>query len=156
MKKLFLASMVALAATAAVIAPTQAASVIIQSDDNNQYSPDDQSDNGEVIVTYADGGTARLALQNPTTWWPIERDYLVDDYQFRVPGPRPLRVDLATAKVRQGGAADGSHGAEQAVKGGSATVLGLKLDPRRKLKSLTVRARANDVVIGLLAATIQD
>ncbi|ANN57145.1 hypothetical protein A9174_10430 [Mesorhizobium loti NZP2037] len=50
MKKLFLASMVALAATAAVIAPTQAASVIIQSDDGNQYSSDDQSDNGQIVV----------------------------------------------------------------------------------------------------------
>jgi hypothetical protein len=46
-RKLFLASMVALAATAAVIAPTQAASVIIQSDYGNQYSPDD---NGQIVV----------------------------------------------------------------------------------------------------------
>ncbi len=113
-------------------------------------------DNGEVIVTYADGGTERLALHNPTTWWPIERDYLIDDYQFRAPGPRPLRVDLATARVRQGGAPDGSKGAEQRVEGGSATVLGLPLDPKRKLKSLTLRARANEVVIGLLAATIDE
>jgi len=109
-------------------------------------------DNGEVIVTYADGGTARLALYNPTTWWPIERDYLIDDYQFRAPGPRPLRVDLATGTVRPGG---GGEGGEQSVAGGAATVLGLPLDPRRPLKSLTVRARANDVVIGLLAATVE-
>lgn len=107
-------------------------------------------DNGEVVVTYADGGTARLALHNPTTWWPIERDYLIDDYQFRVPGPRPLRVDLATGRVRTGGTS-----VEQ-VEGGAATVLGLPLDPRRPLRSLTVRARANDVVIGLLAATIEE
>lgn len=107
-------------------------------------------DNGEVIVTYADGGTATLALHNPTTWWPIERDYLIDDYQFRVPGPRPLRVDLATGRVRTGGA-DGEQ-----VDGGAATVLGLPLDPRRPLRSLTVRARANDVVIGLIGATIED
>ncbi len=109
-------------------------------------------DNGEVIVTYADGGTARLALHNPTTWWPIERDYLIDDYQFRVAGPRPLRVDLATGLVRAGGARKGG----EEVDGGSATVLGLPLDPGRPLRSLTVRARANDVVIGLLAATIED
>lgn len=106
-------------------------------------------DNGEVIVTYADGGTARLALHNPTTWWPIERDYLIDDYQFRVPGPRPLRVDLATGRVRTGGAGE-------EIDGGAATVLGLPLDPRRSLRSLTIRARANDVVIGLLGATIED
>ena len=50
MKKLILASVLAFAATAAVIAPTQAASVIIQSDDGDQYSPDDQYDNGEIVV----------------------------------------------------------------------------------------------------------
>ena len=115
-------------------------------------------DNGEVVVTYADGGTARLPLYNPTTWWPIERDYLIDDYQFRAAGPRPLRVDLATGLVRRGGDLKGGEikGAEQTVDGGAATVLGLPLDPRRPLRSLTVRARANDVVIGMLAATIED
>ncbi|MER9947119.1 hypothetical protein [Mesorhizobium sp. M0047] len=55
MKKLILASVLAFAATAAVVAPTQAASVIIQSDDDQYspddlYSPDDQFDNGEIIV----------------------------------------------------------------------------------------------------------
>jgi hypothetical protein len=62
-KKLFLASMVALAATAAVIAPTQAASVIIQSDDN-QYSPDDQS---EALASPPQGDRAgpRLRLTSP-------------------------------------------------------------------------------------------
>jgi hypothetical protein len=50
MKKLFLASMVALAATAAVIAPTQATSLIIQSDDGNRYSPDDEYDNGQIVI----------------------------------------------------------------------------------------------------------
>ncbi len=111
-------------------------------------------DNGEVIVTYADGGRERLALHNPTTWWPIERDYLIDDYQFRAPGPRPLRVDLATARVRRGG--EGVGGSEQRVPGGAATVLGLRIDPSRPLRSLTLRARANDVVIGLLAATVYE
>ncbi|TPL12420.1 hypothetical protein FJ938_00685 [Mesorhizobium sp. B2-4-14] len=48
MKKFILASVLTLAATAAVIAPTQAASLVIQSDDDNQYS-DDQSDSGIVI-----------------------------------------------------------------------------------------------------------
>ena len=37
-------------------------------------------DNGEVIVTYRDGTTARLALHNPTNWWPIDQDYFIDDY----------------------------------------------------------------------------
>ena len=110
-------------------------------------------DNGEVIVTYSDGGTARLRLYNPTTWWPIERDYLTDDYQFRVPGPAPLRIDLRTGRVRVP-SLHSPLSRDGAIDGGAATVLTLALDPRRPLRSLTVRALANDVVIGTLAATL--
>lgn len=105
-------------------------------------------DNGEVIVTYQDGGTARLPLRNPTSWWPIEQDYLIDDYQFQAPGERPLRVDLKTGRVRTP-AGDG-----KTVDGGAATVLGLPLDPARPLKSVTIRAIAQDVVIGTLGMTL--
>ena len=57
-------------------------------------------DNGEVVVTYTDGTTARLALNNPVNWWPIDQDYFLDDYQFRRPEPIPPRVDLKTGRVR--------------------------------------------------------
>jgi hypothetical protein len=58
-------------------------------------------DNGEVIVTYSEGATTRLALNNPANWWPIDQDYFIDDYQFHRDGPIPPRVDLKTGKVRQ-------------------------------------------------------
>ena len=45
--------------------------------------------NGEVIVAYSDGSMAHLPLHNPTNWWPIDRDYFIDDFQFRRPGPIP-------------------------------------------------------------------
>ncbi|HEU5078835.1 MAG TPA: DUF4450 domain-containing protein [Opitutaceae bacterium] len=110
-------------------------------------------ENGEVIVTYADGTTQRLALENPSNWWPIEQDYFIDDYQFRRPAPLPTRVDLKTGEVRvpdpktfkgQGGI----------IPGGAATVLSLPLDPNKELRSLTVSTLANEVVIGLMAATL--
>ena len=110
-------------------------------------------DNGEVIVAYTDGSTERLALENPTTWWPIEQDYFIDDYQFRDDAPLPVRVDLRTgnARVLEHEAFKGKGGK---VSGGAATVLRLNLNPEKELKSLTVRALANDVVIGLMAATL--
>ncbi|MCX6953875.1 MAG: hypothetical protein NTV51_17130, partial [Verrucomicrobia bacterium] len=110
-------------------------------------------DNGEVVVTYTDGSTARLALENPTTWWPIEQDYFIDDFQFRVEGPLPTRVDLKTGAVRVL-EAETFKGKGGKVAGGAATVLELPLNRDKELKSLTVRALANEVVIGLMAATL--
>ncbi|MDQ5980798.1 MAG: hypothetical protein QG602_3776, partial [Verrucomicrobiota bacterium] len=110
-------------------------------------------DNGEVIVTYTDGTTSRLALRNPDTWWPIEQDYFIDDYQFRLEGPLPTRVNLKTGEARQLELATFA-GQGGVVPGGAATVLTLALDPSKELHSLTVRALANEVVIGLMAATL--
>ena len=110
-------------------------------------------DNGEVIVTYADGRTSRLALTNPTTWWPIEQDYFIDDFQFRTEGPLPVRVDLKTGSVRVLDR-ETFKGRGGRVPGGVATVLALTLEPGKELKTLTVRALGNDVVIGLMAATL--
>jgi hypothetical protein len=110
-------------------------------------------DNGEVVVTYMDGSTARLALHNPTTWWPIDQDYFIDDYAFARPEPLPPRVNLKTGTLRVLDLAEfKGHGG--VVPGGAATVLDLSLDPAKQLKSLTVRALANEVVIGLLAVTL--
>jgi hypothetical protein len=110
-------------------------------------------DNGEVIVTYRDGTNARLALHNPTNWWPIDQDYFIDDYQFRRPEPIPPRVDLKTGQMRLLDVAT-FKGKGRAVRGGAATVLDLPLDPAKELQSLTVRTLANEVVIGLMGLTL--
>jgi hypothetical protein len=117
------------------------------------FSTLSQFDNGEVIVAYADGRTERLALRNPTTWWPIDQDYLIDDFAFRRPEPIPPRVYLSSAAVHVRTLAE-FKGKGGAVPGGAATVLDLPLDSRKELKSLTVRALANEVVIGLMSATL--
>ncbi len=111
-------------------------------------------DNGEVIVTYADGSMSRLALRNPTTWWPIDQDYFIDDFAFRRPEPLPPRVDLKTGRVRVLEMAE-FKGSGKTVPGGAATVLDLPLDTNKQLKSLAVRAIANEVVIGLMSVTLE-
>jgi hypothetical protein len=111
-------------------------------------------DNGEVVMTYQDGSTARLPLRNPDTLWPIETDYFLDDYQFRVDTPPPTRVNLATGEVRVLDP-ESFKGQGREVPGGAATVLSLALDPRKSLRSLTVRTSANEVVIGLMAVTLE-
>jgi hypothetical protein len=112
-----------------------------------------QFDNGEVILTYAGGASERLALRNPTTWWPIDQDFFLDDFSFARPEPIPPRIDLRTGKVRVTTLAQ-FKGQGRTVPGGAATVLDLPLDPAKELKSLTVRSLANEVVIGLMAATL--
>jgi len=92
-----------------------------------------QLDNGEIVVTYADGTRQRLPLHNPSTWWPIEADYQLAIDGFCVPTPYPPRIDLGS---------------------GRATLLDLPLDASRPLKSLTVRCLANEVVVGLMSATL--
>jgi hypothetical protein len=106
-------------------------------------------DNAEVVVTYSDGTKDRLALQNPNNWWPIEQDYMIDDYQFRRPGPLPPRVDLQTGTARFP-----EIGKDRKIRGGSATVLDMPLDPEKELKSLTIHTIANEVVVGLMSATL--
>ena len=110
-------------------------------------------DNGEVIVRYADATQERLPLHNPTTWWPIDQDYFIDDYAFRRPEPIPPRIDLATGETRIL-TVENFKGRGGTVPGGAATVLDLPLDRERKLESVTIRALANEVVIGLMAATL--
>lgn len=110
-------------------------------------------DNGEVIVTYEDGSTERLALHNPTTWWPIDQDYFIDDYGFRRPEPIPPRVHLKTGQVHTAFPSE-FKGGGGVIEGGAATVLDLPLRPDKELKSLTVRTLANEAVIGLMSATL--
>jgi hypothetical protein len=117
-------------------------------------------DNGEIVVNYIDGSTTRLALRNPTTWWPIDQDYYFDDFAFRqnIDGeptvPLPVRVDLKTGKIR---VLNLPHfkGQGSIVVGGAATVLELPLDTKKELKSLTLRALANEVVLGLMSVTLK-
>jgi len=114
--------------------------------------------NGIIEVLYTDGELERLPLRNPNNWWPIEQDYEDDGYAFKLPKIRPYRVCLKTGTVYRGG--EGTYTAikgftDRAVDGGAATVLDLPLNPHKTLKSLRLKAVANDVVIGLMAATVE-
>jgi hypothetical protein len=112
--------------------------------------------NGEVTITYADNTTATLPLRNPDNWWPIEQDLLNDGFAFQTGAPQPLRVHLKTGLMRHDFSQFTSIKgfSTRTVDGGAATVLEMPLDPTKKLKSLTVKALANDVVIGLMSVTL--
>lgn len=124
------------------------------------YHMQSRFENGEFIIAYTDGTEEKLSLRNPETWWPIHRDYFVDDFAFQIQAPRPPRVRLDSgteyfgATTYAGGTL--SQIESHLIAGGAATVLDLPLDPKRELKSLTLRATANEVVIGLMAVTLAE
>lgn len=107
-------------------------------------------DNAELLVTYTDGSHERLALRNPETWWPIQRNYFRDDHAFRIDAPLPPRLHLASGRFEEAADFPGKE-----IEGGAATVLGLQLDSERELLSLELRTLAREVVVGLMAATLE-
>jgi len=109
-------------------------------------------DNGFVTVCYADGSRENLPLNNPVNWWPIDRDYFIDDYGFRRPEAVNPRVYLKTGKIVMAEPRDFDKGGT--IDGGAATVLDLPLDAGKELRSLHVQAEANEVVIGLMSVTL--
>ena len=113
--------------------------------------------NGIVVARYKDGTSDTLQLVNPDNWCPIEQDYYVDGKAFRTVEPRPYRVSLGTGKVsRDLGQLLDIKGVEpRLIPGGAAQLLCLPLDPKKKVASLTLRTLSNDVVIGLMAVTLQ-
>ncbi len=127
-------------------------------------------ENGVLRVHYSDGTHAEQPLVNPDNWAPIEQDFYYDDYAFALkPGQLPpYRLHLMSGKVSRylsgelagetgsGRLLDGGNGEpKQAISGGAAVVLDIPADPNKKLKSLEVVTRSNDVIIGLMAVTLQ-
>jgi hypothetical protein len=119
----------------------------------NTFPQASRMEHGRIAVAYTDGALAQLSLRNPETWWPIEQDYLLDDYLFIDQAPLPPRVDLATGKTRLLDPAT-FKGQGRDVPGGAATILYLPLDPRKNLASLKLEATLYGIVVALLAVTL--
>ncbi|MBB1284125.1 DUF4450 domain-containing protein [Flavisolibacter sp. BT320] len=112
--------------------------------------------NGEVVISYADGSEDVLALKNPENWWPIEQDFYNDGFAFNTGAPVPLRVYLKTGEATRNfkNYTSIKGFTNRAIDGGAGTVLELPLDPSKEIKLLTLKAIANDVVIGLMSLTL--
>jgi hypothetical protein len=98
----------------------------------------------------------KLQLKNPENWWPIEQDYYEDGYAFTTGAEKPIRVHLKTGiDTQEFSKYTSIRGfSNRAIDGGAATVLDLPLDPGKELKSLELKAIANDVIIGLMSLTL--
>jgi hypothetical protein len=112
-------------------------------------------DNGEVVVEYTDGTYEKLVLRNPETWWPIEQDYFDDGFAFNTGVAQPIRVHFKTGEVRFNPYPVLNKNKSNKIDGGAATVLDLPLNRKKDLKNLSLKTLANDVVIGLMAITLE-
>ena len=113
--------------------------------------------NATLTVRYADGSTSVTPLVNPDNWAPIEQDFYVDDYAFSRSSEPPYRLHLKSGIVSR------TLGRELGIKGvygrpiecGAATLVDIPADPDRQLQSITLETVANEVVVGIMAVTLQ-
>ena len=98
-------------------------------------------------------------MKNPTNWWPIEQDLFDDNFAFEIPDDKiPYRVKLKTGELYKGGTLSKYSSikgfTDRQIDGGAATILDLPIDPNKELKSIKLTAVSNDVVIGMMSATV--
>jgi hypothetical protein len=112
--------------------------------------------NGELVVTYSDGTREVLLLKNPENWWPIEQDYYSDGFAFTTNAPKPPRVYLKSGIITRSfeDFTPIKGYTNFGIDGGAATILDLPLDKSKTLQTLMIKTIANDVVIGLMSATL--
>lgn len=130
--------------------------------------------NGLVVVDYADGSSDSLVLENPINWCPIEQDYYYDNYAFWSAPKHPYRVHLGTgfvsrslkSELKEQDDGSGVHtsdltdantplAAGMGIPKGAAQILKMPLDSQKSLRSLRLVTLSNDVVIGIMAITLE-
>ncbi len=112
--------------------------------------------NAKVLVLYTDGTTDSLNLVNPVNWWPIEQDYNEDGLAYTTGGPRPYRLILKTGEITNNfnNYTSINGFSTKAIDGGAATFLQLPLNNNKTLQQITLITLTNEVVVGLMAATL--
>jgi len=116
-------------------------------------------ENGRVTVTYKDGTHTTLALKNPETWCPIQEDFYTDGLAFKIRSVRPYRLGFKTGIVSRDMAnATGIKPGEvsrREIKGGAGVILAIPLDKNKELASIKWESIANEVIVGMMAITLE-
>lgn len=117
--------------------------------------------NGVVRIVYTDGTVQPVELVNPVTWVPVEQDLYYDEGAFRVEAGSvpPYRIHFGSGRIsRRLGEELGIDATEvygRLIDGGAGMLLDVALDPSRALARIELETLSNDVVIGLMAVTLQ-
>lgn len=126
-------------------------------------------ENGTVTVTYKDGSKDVMSLENPINWCSIEQDYYTDEYAFKTADLHPYRVLLNSGQVSRNvsvdfialpendmnNVLDTVKDTDRGIPDGAAQILKMPLRRGKKLQSITVSTLSNNVVIGLMAVTLE-
>lgn len=120
-----------------------------------------RSTHAALTVAYAMGAAQSVALRSPTTWWPVEQDYMVDDYLFRMeaePEPQAVvdwRFDLRSGRARRIDLDQLRRTGGGRIDGGSAFVVSVDLDPTRELASLQMHVRLYGIVLACIGLSLE-
>ena len=118
-----------------------------------------RSCHAEVTITYATGKPQFAELRSPNTWWPVEQDYMLDDYMFRLDPQQndavrvDWRVDLKSGQPRALDLARPSRGG--GISGGAAFVVSITTDPQRELQSIELHTRLYGIVLAWMGLTLE-
>ena len=145
-----------------------AACLLMAGSTNNMQS---RIDNGIVVAEYSDGSSDTLRLENPINWPPINEEYVFDGKAFWSAPVQPLRFRFDNGKVardinnpsvlpslpKKDSNEEKKIGSENryAIQNGAGVILRMPLNPQKKLKSFRLASLSNDIVIGLMAITLE-
>lgn len=114
--------------------------------------------NGKIVIQYESGEKTTFELHNPNNWWPIEQDYFYDGKAFQYnQSTRPTRLLLKSGEfMKESPKHTSIKGfSNMAIDGGAANVYQFSILPKQ-IKSIQVISLCNDVIIGLMAVTVQE
>ena len=135
---------------------------------NNMQS---RIDNALVMAEYEDGSCDTLRLENPINWPTVNEEFIFDGKAFWSAPVMPLRFRLDNGRVgRQINAREllsvipSKHDGKEkkigdnnryAVDKGAGVILKMPLDSARKIRAIRVKTLSNDIVVGLMAVTLE-
>ena len=135
---------------------------------NNMQS---RIDNALIIAEYEDGSADTLYLENPINWPTINEEYVFDDHAFWSAPVMPLRfrfdngavgryinskelLSTVPSKQKSNEKKIGEDN-RYAIEKGAGVILKMPLNPTRRIRALLIKTLSNDIVVGVMAVTLQ-
>ncbi|MDR0699872.1 MAG: hypothetical protein LBG28_11765 [Tannerella sp.] len=112
--------------------------------------------NGVIIIGHKDGSADTPHLINPENGCPIEQDFFVDGQAFRPKTSPPYRLYLKSGLLSNHPKdldIKGVYG--RSIDGGAGILPDIPLNKDKQRKYMRLETISNDIVIGLMAITLQ-